>query len=235
MESGVAMGRLLNGRSRVDLSRVRVARIKPLEGARGLPSPATTSARALREQLIDALQIRDGAAALDILLRCAWEVEPGEQALAGWLPGLVALEELADQGHAIDQDGRLRDFIANTLRAQIAHAVPCGEPLWVVPASPGEVAAAWLFAVVSSHRGRPTRPWLWSRLPVGRAFVTVGRRFDAARHNTPDCKGHYGLTASEAGFGIAVLLGDVRSRERARAIAERSRRWRRDWTTPLPA
>ena len=229
------MGRLLNGRSRVDLSRVRIARTKPLDGARGLPLPLTTTACTLREGVVDALQVRNAGGALDLLLRCAWEVEPGEQALAGWLPTLVGIYELADQGQAIDQDGRLRDFIANTLRAQIAQAVPCNEPLWVVPGTTGEAAAAWLLAMVSNQRGRPARPWLWAQLPVGRPFVTVGRRFDAGRHNRKDCTGHYGLIAREAGLGIAALLGDVRSRERARAIAERARRWRRDWTTPLPA
>ena len=232
-KAGLAMGRLLNGRARVDLSRLRINRTKPLDGARGLPVPIATKARSLRDGLVDALQVRNAETALDLLLRCAWEIEPSDQALTGWLPALVGLDELADQGQAIDQDGRLRDFIANTLRAQLAHAVPCNEPLWVVPAASDEAAAAWLLAVVSCQRGRPARPWLWARVPVGRPFVTVGRRFDAARHNMPDCKGHYGLIASESGLGIAALLGDVRSRERARAIAERSRRWRRDWTTPL--
>jgi hypothetical protein len=227
------MARLLNGTRRVDLSRVRADRIRPLLTARSLPLPTEPLASALRDRLLDALQVRDGSSALDLLLRAAWEVEPAEQPLAAWLPTLVALEELADQGAPLDRDGRLRDFIANTIRAQLAHAVPCSEPIWVIPATPADAAAAWLLAAVSSQRGRTARPWLWPQQPPrGRAFFTVGRRFLASRFNMPDCKGHYGLVRAESGLGIATLLGDTRSRERAKTISDRARKWRRDPLTP---
>lgn len=228
------MGRLLKARARVDLPRRRLPRFKLLTTAQSLPSPVEPEAQAMRLRLLDALEGGDAAAALDLLLRCTALADPGEQTLAAWLPTLVAIDELADHGRSIDPDGRLRGFIANTLRTQLAHAVPCSEPLWVLPATPDEAAAAWLLAVVASQRGRPSRPWLWASLPAGRAFVTVGRRFDAERHGTRDCKGHYGLIGSATEPGIAALISDFRGRERAKAIAERARRWRRDWTMPIP-
>ena len=225
------MGRLLKGRAKGGLGRVRVAQAKPLAEVLALPEPAGAAARALREALIDALQTGDAKTARDLLLRCAWELDAAEQVLAGWLPALVAIDALADRGQPIDEDRRLRDYIANTLRAQIGRAVPCSEPLWVVPATPGEAAAACLLAIVSSQRGRPARPWLWERRPLGRPYVTIGR-IEPAQGRGSDCLGHYGLVASESGLGIAAMLADTGSHARAKAINERARRWRRDWTSP---
>ncbi len=207
--------------------------LDPLAEARALPKPHGTTAKAINARLLTNLAAHDGEAALATLLRCAWEVEPVQQMLAAWLPCLVALETL-EQARALPAEApQLREFIANSLRAQLARPVAGGEPLWIVPSAKPDEHLAWMLATVLSQRGRQARPWLWDRLPVDRPFITVGKRFNARAHNRPDCKGHYTLVARNGDLGITGLFRGAREHDAIRRLRERAGSWRPDWTSQL--
>ncbi len=211
---------------------VPAAAAKPpdaLGDARALPKPRGTPALAINARLLGDLAKGDGDAALATLLRCAWEVEPVEQMLAAWLPCLVALEALERARAQPAQASQLREFIVNSLRAQLSRPVTGGEPLWIVASTPDDAHLAWVLATVLSQRARPARPWLWDHLPIDRPFLSVGRRFNTRAHNRPECRGHYALVARQGDLGITGLFqGGARDPETVRRLRQRATTWRRD-------
>lgn len=191
---------------RVGRLRRREPDLLRLAATNGLPRPHDVEGRRIHEALLRALAERDAAGALRTLLRCAVELRPPSQVLAGWLPCLVALEEHEAAGAPFPEAERLRAVVVEVVRGQLASAPPAGEPLWVLPSRPQDAALAWMLAATLSRRGRPARPWLWDDLPKTSAFVTIGPRFDARRHNRPRCIGHWLITEDDTRQSLAGLF-----------------------------
>ena len=144
-----------------------------LETTRALPKPASAVGNDIRDRLIESLKTQNDGKAWELLLRCAWEVHPSEQALTAWVPTLVALEEFRRSEREMPKQDQLLTYIRDHVRNALGRMAPVESPLWIVPAQDGDAAAAHVVALVMSLQGRPARPWLWEKVPPSR-FATVG-------------------------------------------------------------
>src|SRR4051812_583564 len=150
------------------------AHLITMEAAEALPRPRGAAAVEVREHLVSALKTHNHGRAWEMLLRCAWEVHPGEQVLAGWLPCLAGLDEYRRKQRPFKGVDALQALIRDRIRDHFARQAPEGRPLWVLPLAGDDHSLAYCGAQILCQRGVVARPWLWDRLPKDAKFVSVG-------------------------------------------------------------
>ncbi|MBA3684277.1 MAG: MerR family transcriptional regulator [Planctomycetes bacterium] len=179
-----------------------------LEAARGLPQPRSAQARDIRDRLIDALKIQNHGKTWELLLRATWEIHPNEQALAAWLPCVVAMDEFADAGKPLPKREDIEAFVIQHVRGALGRLPPNDRPLWIVPTSAADTCTAYVAALVLSQQGRDARPWQWEKLPTA-PFMTVGKQADPARFPAERNQGHLAVVASAKQQGLTGLVATV--------------------------
>lgn len=181
-----------------------------LETTKALPMPQSAVANEIRERLVEALKTQNHGKAWEMLLRATWEVHPAEQALAAWVPTLVAIDEFRVAERDMPKADQLRQHVRDHVRNALGRMQPVERPLWVVPATPGDEAAACVLALVLSQQGRPARPWGWEKVPPSR-FCTVGSTTHADARQFPADRfdGHFAIIAGPDGKGLTALVAQA--------------------------
>jgi DNA-binding transcriptional MerR regulator len=176
-----------------------------LETTRALPKPRSEIGLNLCERLTEAIKNENDGCALELLQRCAWEVHPSEQALAGWLPCLVSLEEYRVKGLPFPRHDALLSYVTQHCKGALGRMNPGPHPLWLIPLTEQDHSWACLGAVLMSLNGTIARPWLWDKLP-GASFITVGAETPAANRYPADVhRGHLTRIGRADCRGVSTL------------------------------
>ncbi len=172
-----------------------------------VPAPRGAVAAEIRRHLDQALAHRDGLRLWEMALRTMWEVHPSEQALAGWLPYVVAAEAWELAGQPLPDRARLEDHIQIHLRKLLGR--PAADALQVVPTEGTALTAALVAALLSSQHGHPARVEDDLVLPERGTFVTVGRSApDATSVRGDRYEGHLAISDDPRHRQLTALVNE---------------------------
>jgi DNA-binding transcriptional MerR regulator len=205
VKSGMLISKLIKDGMPKWPESVEVKPIERLPLTKRLPIPVG-QAIALRQQLIDALVTMNTGRAWELLQRCAWEMRPVDQVLAGWLPTLVAFEEYRVAGKPLPKQEGLLSLIRDSIKTALGRMAVDPRPLWVVPQSESDLTLAYLAALIISQRGTVARPWIWDGLPKGgAAFVSVATTAAWKSASTACHRGHLTLLDAKQRNLVALV------------------------------
>jgi DNA-binding transcriptional MerR regulator len=133
----------------------RERRQRRLERTRALSEPTGTMERALREDIIKALESHRTGLVLELLQRCAWQVRPQDELLTGLAPVVMGVAELRRNERPLVDAGRLDQPVLARARQllRILPAPAAGEPICLRPEGPTDETAAVIAVLALRRRG----------------------------------------------------------------------------------
>lgn len=166
---------IIDGLPRWPTDQVRRKAPQGLGSAKALPRPVGHLEAKLQQEVVDALERRQGSVVQELLQRAMWSVRPQEEVITSLVPTLIGLSELDADERPVANADALRHQVRQR-SCQLLRRFPTQPQTWVVPASAtaADQALAALVALVLNQRGGSAQPWQAPGLPPAGEIILAG-------------------------------------------------------------
>ncbi len=175
-----------------------------LSRTRSLGRPSGGQETKIQGEIVEALEKRHASLVKELLQRAFWQVRPNDEAPTALIPALAGLAEIAAADRPLAEDAEVRLLIQERC-LQLLRRFKTSEPtIWVVPATPADLALAALATLMLNQRSTRAQLWTQPGLP-GSGYLLAGDHLDVAQARSD--RRLVGMVSALGDQGIGSLEG----------------------------